>query len=253
MSEPISQSLQNPVVEAVVDLECDLPPGFQLAALEAPAREVFSERYPVCRTQFLQQHTLETKSEAGVQYSVKHGIQAFQFHSTDEKEIVQVRNTGYSFNRLAPYDSLSAYLPEVERTWRLFTALVRPEQVRTVRLRHLNRLPLPSPAGRVNLDEYFRVAPHLPDEENLTFTGFLNQHTAVEAGTGHVVNTVLTTQPPEKGTLPVIFDNCVEAHVAVEPENWPWILEKIVALRALSYRIFTNTLTPKCLSQFQLP
>lgn len=253
MNETPPQLPQNPVIEAVLDIECDMPPGFQLPALEAAARQAYGDRYPVSRTQFLQEHRIETKPEAAVQYSVRHGIQAFQFLTADEKEIVQVRGAGYSFNRLAPYDNLKAYLPEMERTWRLFAALVRPEQVRTVRLRHINRIPLPSPAGRVNLDEYFRVAPHLPDEESLIFTGFLNQHTAVEAGTGHVVNIVLTTQPPEGGALPVIFDNCVEAHGAAEPENWPWILEKIEALRTLSYRIFTNTLTPKCLSQFQLP
>lgn len=253
MNDSASIRPQNPVIEVVVDIECDMPPGFQLASLEAAAQQSFGDRYPVRRTQHLQEHRIETQPGSPVQYSMLHGIQAFQFLTADEKEIVQVRAAGFSFNRLAPYESLDACLPEMERTWRLFTGLAGPQQVRLIRLRHINRIPLPLTGGRVQLNDYFRVCPHLPDEDNLTFTGFLNQHTAVEAGTGHVVNIVLSTQPPDQGALPIIFDNCVEAAGAVEPENWPWILGKIRALRELSYRLFTNTLTPSCLNLFRQP
>jgi uncharacterized protein (TIGR04255 family) len=133
----------------------------------------------------------------------------------------------------------------------LFIELASPVQIRVIRLRYINRILLPMVEGGVLLDDYLRVAPHLPDEKSLTFVGFLNQHAAVEIETGHHVNIVLTAQSPEGDKLPVIFDNCVAAAQDREPQDWPWILGKIQALRALKNRIFRNTLTEKCLNLFQ--
>ena len=183
--------------------------------------------------------------------SVKNGVQALQFLQDDEKQLVQVRVQGFSFNRLAPYTSLDDYLPEIERTWNLYVDLVKPVQVRQIRVRYINRILLPMVEKGVDLDHYFTVAPHLPDEDNLVFIGFLNQHAAIEVGTGNQVNMVLTAQPPENNMLPDIFDNGVVDSSPCEAENWPRILAKILALRDLKNRVFRKTLTEPCLSLFQ--
>jgi uncharacterized protein (TIGR04255 family) len=185
------------------------------------------------------------------QLSIRHGIQAFQFLHADEKQLVQVRAQGFSFNRLAPYTSLDDYLPEIKRTWQLFVGLASPVKTRAVQLRYINRILLPTVAGRVELSDYLKIGPRLPDEEKLMFVGFLNQHAAVETDTGNQANIVLTTQPQEKDKLPVIFDNCVRSAGTAEPEDWPWILARILSLRALKNRIFGNTLTERCLNLFR--
>ena len=251
MSEPEVNFPKAPIVEAVLDIECDMPPGQKIAALEGPARDVFRDCYPKFRVQFLQEHLIESKPDQQPQMSVRQDIQALQFLTEDEKQLVQVRTQGFAFNRLAPYGSLDDYLPEIERTWRLFLELASPVQVRVIRLRYINRIPLPLSGGRVQLNDYLHVAPHLPDEKALTFTGFLNQHSAIEAETGHQVNLVLTTQPADGENLPLIFDNCVSSEESAEPDNWLWILTKIQALRALKNRIFRNTLTEQCQNLFQ--
>ena len=105
--------------------------------------------------------------------------------------------------------------------------------------------------GHVDLSEYLKNSPQVPDEEKLIFQGFLYQQVAVEKGTGFEVNMVLTTQVPEDDRLPLIFDNCVAAVGSEEPENWAWILDKIQSLRGLKNRIFENMLTEKCLNLFQ--
>ena len=75
--------------------------------------------------------------------SIKHGVQALQFLQDDERQLVQVRVQGFSFNRLAPYTSLDDYLPEIKRTWGLYVDLVKPVQVRQIRVRYINRILLP--------------------------------------------------------------------------------------------------------------
>lgn len=243
--------LNPPIVEAVLDIECDLPPGQQLEALEEPARKALGDRYPKFHPQVFQEHLIEAKPEAPPKVSIRQGLQALQFLQDDEKQLVQVRVQGYSFNRLAPYTSLDDYLPEIERTWRVYLDLAKPVQIRLIRLRYINRILLPTVAGRVQLDDYFNIAPRLPEEEKLTLIGFLNQHTAEEVETGNQVNIILTAQSPEGERLPVIFDNAVAAPKPGEPEDWSWISSEIQVLRNLKNRIFRSALTKTCLDLFQ--
>lgn len=140
MSERDSKLANPPIIEAVLDLDCDMPPSQDIAALETPARESFRDHYPTFRTQLLQGFRIEQPPDAEPRLSAQRGIQAFQFLQEDEKQLVQVRAHGFSFNRLAPYTSLGDYLPEIERTWRLFVGFVSPVQVRLIRLRYINRI-----------------------------------------------------------------------------------------------------------------
>lgn len=241
-----------PIVEAVLDIDCDMPPGQDLPALEAPARDAFRDRYPTFRTRFLHEGHIELHGgETAPKVSAKVGIQALQCLQNDEKQLVQLRTQGFSFNRLAPYSTLDNYLPEIERTWRLFVNLASPIQIRVVRLRYINRIELPLTQGRIELGDYLKVSPQLPDDAGLSFAGFFNQHAAVEEGTGNTVNIILATQPPQDGAVPIIFDITAATAGAAEPGDWDWILERIRLLRALKNRVFWNTLTDRCLNLFQ--
>ncbi len=251
MDKPNFKLPNAPIVEAVLDIECDLKPGQQLADLEGPAREIFRESYPKFRQNFFHEHQIEQKQDAPLEVLSRQGLQALQFLNNDEKQLIQVRRQGYSFNRLAPYSGLDDYLPEIERTWRLYVKLVHPVQVRLIRLRYINRILLPMEEGRVNLDDFFRTAPHLPEEDSLDFVGFLNQHAAVEKGTGNQVNIILATQPDDGDKLPVIFDNTVVAQRSGEPGDWTFVLATISMLRELKNRIFKEALTGRCLDLFQ--
>jgi uncharacterized protein (TIGR04255 family) len=240
-----------PIVEAVVDIECDMPPKFDLIALEDAAKKAYQDKYPLAQTQLVEEHQIEQRQNEPTNHSLKRGIQALQFRQEDNKQLIQVRTQGYSFNRLAPYSTLDDYLVEIERTWKLFVGLAAPVQVRAVRLRYINRMFLPLKDGKLETTDYLRISPQLPDESNLTFVGFLNQHSAVETGTGNQANIVLAAQLPEKEMLPVIFDIGVNHLENGEVENWPWILENILSLRSLKNRIFENTLTESCLNLYR--
>lgn len=241
-----------PIVEAVVDIDCDMPPQHDLAALEAPAREVFRNPYPTCQPVFSHEGQIELYGgEVLPEVSGTIRIHALRFLQEDEKQLVQVRTQGFSFNRLAPYSNLDDYLPEIARTWRLFVNLASPTQVRVVRLRYINRIDLPLTEGRIELGEYLRVGPQLPDGAGLSFAGFLNQHTAVEEGTGSTVSIILATQQPQTGILPIVFDITAGRPATAEPDDWNGIADSIQSLRRLKNRVFWNTLTDKCLNLFQ--
>lgn len=252
MTEPIFKLKNPPIIEAVLDIDCDLPPNLKVATLETRARKEFKKSYPKFQQQFIQQHEIKKEPNEPPKVSVKDvGVQALQFLKNDGKQLIQFRTQGFSFNRLSPYTSLDDYLPQIKSAWTAYVKLASPVQVRLIRLRYINRILLPFVNEKVELEEYFRTGPRVADAARLTLLGFLSQYSAVDAETGNQINSVLTAQAPEGDKLPIIFDNSAMALEIGDPENWTWIRSKIVELRQLKNHIFSSTLTETCLNQFQ--
>lgn len=242
-----------PIVEVVLDIDCDFRPSFDLTEIEGSLRDALRETYPKLRQQLVQEHTIEA-TEAEAKHAVRHTRQALQFLTEDEKQLVQARIGGFSFNRLAPYSTLDDYMAEIERTWSIFMRLAKPVTIRRVSLRTINRLVFPlEENGSVELDHYLKNVPKLPDEDGMEGTGFLSQYSAIEKGTRNSLTVVLTTQPGDAKDYPVIFDINVSAdEVSVaEPSDWLGITKIIESLRCLKNRVFKNTITQQCLSLYQ--
>lgn len=251
MSE-VNLSFPNPpIVEAVVDVDCDLPTAFNLVDLEGPAQAAFRDSYPKMRKQHLHEFSVAMNAGEPTDQSTRHGLQALQFLHDDEKQLVQVRASGYSFNRLAPYLGFGVCLPEIQRTWEIYFSLVCPIKIRAVRVRYINRIRLPLENGRVDLDEYFKNGPRVAEGAGLNLAGFLNQYRAIESRTGYAVATVLTAESVVGDILPVIFDNMAWANVDIEPDDWPSFKAVLQGLQDLKNRVFRSTLGDKCLSLFQ--
>ena len=241
-----------PIIEVVLDIDCDPPPGLDLRGLEARAREVLCERYPEVRPVYWDEHRIEASADGTSKVSTaRRGLQALQFLQQDGQQIVQVRNQGYSFNRLVPYEGLDRYLSEIERTWGLYCGLVSPVVVRVIRLRTINRILLPFADGHVPWGDYLKLAPNLAVLHPMNVGGFATHATGMEPGTGNEMNLMLTTQPVEGGRLPVILDIGVAASVEMDPPGWDGIECRIKSLRVLKNRLFVDSLTEKCLNLFQ--
>lgn len=239
-----------PTVEAILDIDCSIPPAFDLEKSEKHIRDLMRDSYPEIRHQYFQEHQITQDQDQSPKMQVNRGLQALQFVSKDKKQLAQFRSVGYSFNRLSPYSSLDKYLPEIKRTWELYSGFVKPVQIRKIGLRTINRILIPLTEGGCDIDKYLKTGPKLPGEDELIFTGFLNHHTAVEKESGNRLSIVLTTQNPEESALPVILD--IDAFLPCEFDPLPWsnILDIILALRGLKNRVFSNTLTETCLSQY---
>jgi uncharacterized protein (TIGR04255 family) len=261
-----------PIVEAVLDIDCEFLPNFQLREAEPAVRTLFEPTYPTFRPLFAHQLRVQVGATDNIP-APQIDIQAYQFLREEGRQLVQARQGGFSFNRLAPYSSLDDYLPEIERTWRLYLSLIPIAKVRAVRLRYINRLLLPNTEeGKVNLDVYLKIGPRSPDEKVLLLTGFTTQVSALETETGELVNLVLVAEPHAKDHLPVILDNTAARDIAVtrgiaaegrltviedallaalEKGEWGQISSTIASLRRLKNRVFVNTLTPECLKMYE--
>lgn len=242
-----------PIIEAVVDIHCDLPPGTDLAQLQERAKQMFGPGYPKARRQITEQHRFRAAEDDLPEVAVRQQVSGLQFLAEDEKQLVQVRQEGYSFNRLAPYRSLDDYLPEIERSWTVFRELMRPVRIRAIGLRFINRILLPTIGGQVELNDYLRAGPRLADEATLELTGFVNQYSAFDLETENRVNIALVMESLVGDKLPIIFDiEAVDIRARLA-EDWDGVREAILSLRRLKNRMFERTLTESCLNLFRLP
>lgn len=247
-----NKCLKNPpIIEAVLDIDCDMPPDFSVQGNIDVALNLFKDRYPKSRKRVLQQQKFTQKlgETVAVEPSITE-VHAVQMLQGDEKQIVQVRNQGYSFNRLAPYSGLDDYLPEIERTWLIFQDAFKPVQIRRVSLRFINQIFLPFADGEnLDLDLYLKNGPRLADDSRMIFADFLNQHHILEKETGNQAKIILASQPALKNRLPLILD--IEAsRVAVLEPQWNLVADVITSLRSLKNHIFSNTLSDKCITLF---
>jgi uncharacterized protein (TIGR04255 family) len=249
---------RSPIIEAVVDIDCDLPADVDLADLEREVRERFSERYPGFRRIFRPNGHQLVSAGAPQQLDVRAATDAFQLLSEDEPQLVQVRRSGYSFNRFRPYKDLDDYLPEIERTWKIFVALLSPLAVRRIGLRFINRIDLPPVEEIVDLGEYLNLGSRLPEDVSLKFTSVLNEYSAVEDISENEVKVrfVIREQdlpPPwrRETPLPVILDIAGSRRGSADPQVWENISATIQSLRRMGNAIFRSSLTERCLNLFR--
>lgn len=238
-----------PIIEAVVDIDCDLPPTLDMAGLREAIEEALSARYPKFRQQMIQEHLFTKEGDAPPEFRVSQGLGAMQFVSDDEKQLVQFRTTGFSFNRLAPYGGLDDYLPEIAEGWQLFRSLAKPVVIRKVGIRMINRIFLPLTDGQLNFADYLLNPPLLPAPPGeLGFLGFFEQHMAADPATGDRANIVRTTEAITDSRMPLILDIDVFRLCETDPSDWNEIKSALASLRNLKNRIFNHTLTPQCLN-----
>lgn len=242
-----------PVVEAILDIDCDLPPGFDLEKIKDSAKELFSKSYPVGKKAFVQTHQIEARTEPDPVYSFAQELNALQFLKENGEQLVQVRSIGFSFNRLAPYSSLSEYFPEIEQAWKQFCEFASPIETRRIALRYINRILIPNrESGKIQLDDYISVGHKIPCENRITLTSFLNQFSGIDSKTNHQVSMVITNQDAGPEGLPVILDICVSDSFRINPDNWEQIRAQIHSLRDLKNLVFEETITDQCRTLFQV-
>lgn len=243
-----------PIIEAVVDIDCDLPPDLDFQQVEKTATQRFQAQYPIFRKSFIHGHSMEQSSAQELVLNIQQGLNALQFRTEDKKQLIQFRTLGFSFNRLAPYGSLDDYLPEIQARWRDFRDIMRPIKLKKVGLRYINRIVMPRENEGVELDHFLKVSPQLPNCKDqgfdLNLGGFIQQFWTVDPATRLRANISLATEALQPQGLPIILDiDTFSPEDAIIPE-WENLYTKILTLRRLKNSIFRNLLTDKCLTLF---
>ncbi len=247
---PTRQLTNPPIIEAVFDFDCDLRPEWSIAACAEEAKAAFSLGYPKLRIKHFHEQMIEDWVSSAPRVSYAQGIQALQFLQEDERQVVQVRAEGFTFNCLAPYPGFAAIVAELERRWHQYAALAKPVEVQQIRLRYINRIPLPIGQDDLHISDWIVGVSALPTGAGLIPQRFVSQHVAVDS-LGHEVTVVVANQAREGDKLAVVLDLTAKAEGPCDPTDWPRLRQKLEALRQVKNRVFDGMLTERCRELFQ--
>lgn len=241
------QLARAPIVEAVIDFNCELGSQFEVASVESAAREAFSGEYPTEEKQWVQEIRVESHGEETTQTHTA-TLNALRFRSSEANQLVQVRRQGFSFNRLSPYTSLDDYMEQVEGLWNAFRSIVPVETVNQVSLRYINHIdPQIATASTWELSDYFTIGRSNAWNESVLINSFFMNY----AGRSNRYDANFQALLAPNVSSGVVLDITVYKDLRIEPANWEALVEAIKVLRQFKNELFKEAITEKCLQLFQ--
>lgn len=191
-----------PITEAVVDLQADLPSDVSEDTLVA-LHETLKTEFPQSNRRMLRNFTMEFTGEP--KSSVSESLNGLQLLDELGTRVMQARLDGFSFSRLAPFDSWEDLASDARRLWAAYREHVRPVRVRRAAVRYINRIDLPLPIHEVR--DFLPLIPPLPAEIPNELIGFFFQLrvAASAAGVNVIINHALVP-PTRPGVASFILD-----------------------------------------------
>jgi uncharacterized protein (TIGR04255 family) len=238
-----------PITEALIDIRAELPSDITISDLEK-LHEKIESCYPKKRMRQRWEADIKfTKQEGARAESKNVGPDGYLFESADDRQIVQYRLDGFTFNRLRPYKNWETMRSEAKQLWDLWVEGVKPLLVTRLALRYINSIDIPEKP--FSLEEYFTAPPRVPAGLSSILEGFLSRIVIGFPETASKAILTQAIQPPKSPNVAsILLDSDVYREVRLPgnaPEIWP-ILED---LRHLKNEIFDKSLTEKTKERFR--
>ena len=156
----IKRHLDNaPIREALIDIRC--PP---VASLDTVAQFASSLVKPGDQIADLWEATMEVKLEQGQQLpptsSHTASLTGKRIDFADRRDVVQLKTTGCTYSRLAPYETWEAMTGQAFEVWGDFVKAVPFEAVERIAVRYVNSIQLPLPI--LDFATYLTCPPVIP-------------------------------------------------------------------------------------------
>ena len=236
-----------PIVEAIFDIQMELPQGVGIAELETFCK-TFVSAYPEKKARRKFASKFEIKNEEPSAEAFNLGIAGILNWSPDHKQALQVRLDGFSFSRLKPYEKWGIHFAEFLKYLRLYCEKISPVQVKRVATRFINVIELPRESG--NWGEYFINAARA-SISNVLVTNFFDRveftfpSSNVKATVTHAI-----MESNDPLNLPVVLD--IETFVDINTKPDLAMIEKLFHnLRETKNQIFRESLTDKAKELFK--
>lgn len=233
---PYPHLSQAPIREAVLDFRvqvADDEPGGRLEDLRAELASRYPNQMPIHRF-----HGEIRFDEAGVaateQAARRNG---YRLDRADGMCVVQVRQDGFTFSRLRPYESWDAMIREAWPVWERYVAVLKPRGASRIATRFINVLPVtPGP-----LDRLLTTPPQLPDELSPILTSFVFRYvTEPTAGIASIVS-LATEDESEVPSLILDIDCFARGDFSVTTGGMNRMRELLQQLRERKNSVFFST------------
>jgi len=237
-----------PITEALVDIRCKLPKGFNVDQFKSLGLRIKGD-YPKEKTMRFFETRIDLKDyEKSVTMGDK--INGYRYESSSGTKIVQLREDGFTFNRLKPYEKWEEVKNEALRLWNYYKELVKPEFIKRIELRYINNLNIPMPIN--DFRDYLTCPPEVPEGLPQGISSFFYRVVipAPDTRITAIITQALESKVDFKDHLPIILDIDV---YKITPDGFleEDVLAILEKLRNFKNQIFFNSITPKLLEIYK--
>ena len=234
-----------PIREALIDFRVNLGTSPVPEAFEELARSLeggFPTQDPI--HQFHGQ--IRFDPDGVVAEQPQGGLHGHRLVSADGLDVAQLRYDGFTFSRLAPYESWAQMLDDAWPVWERYVTDLRPAGIGRIATRFINCIEVP-PHGR--LDKVLTAPPQIPAGWPSECSAFLFRY-VLQATEGITANVSFATEAGAKGLASLILDiDCYKLsdfHTSGET-----IKETLEDLRRVKNRVFFESLTAEILESYK--
>ena len=242
MQQAVRHYSRAPITEAILDLKVILPDNFPIEKfLEIHAR--IRDRFPTSEPIHVGSFAIQAGPEIQVDASRQHS--GFLFRSKDGLRIFQATLQGFTFNRLAPYDSWEEFSDDARNLWEIYKDICKPTFVTRAAVRYINRIDIPV-EGPIKLQDYLKTAPEIASglsQKNLSSFFMQLQIPQEDLNCMLVINETLAL-PPSPGFISLIFDIDLfrqQAWQSDDEDIWNFLTQ----LRERKNQVFRESITEK--------
>ena len=237
-----------PITEAIIDLRVEARDDIEIQELDMVGDGVEKD-YPKRESLFQSVTTIQIKPGVPTTAPTEQQQIGFRFITEDEGYIWQSRRNGFTFSRLAPYETWASLRDEARRNWTLYREQARPQAIRRLAVRYINRIDISSRC--VELKDYFRTFPEVSPELQEPLSGFLMQLRMPERELKGQVLINQTIIPSEReGVVSVVLDIDLFRDTDV-PDDEGEIWEVFEKLHDRKNEIFEACITNKARELFE--
>lgn len=177
------------------------------------------------------------------------GIRGVVFANRESGSIVQCKEDGFTFNRLAPYPGWESFSDEARGAWRIFRSCVAPLSPKRLAVRFINRIELEMHTRQ--FEEYLLAPPQIPSGLPNSVSEFLSRLVVpVDSGRCLVAVTQFLERVPNPRNVAYVLDVECSTLEFYDPSS-DWFERELGELRALKNGAFFGSLTESALSPFQ--
>ena len=237
-----------PITEALIDFRVELPQGFDNDKFEQLAASL-EPQFPKKTQQRVLRAHFEFKEGPAKTRAQELPHRGLTLKTEREREMIQLRVDGFTFNRLKPYTSWEKIFPRAYRFWKKYLDCVEPVGVTRLATRYINALDVPIP--KTTFFEYLEAPPRLPQGVPNVISGFLTRVVLEDPASGASANLIQALQPasePEHVRIIVDIDvykvGAFDSHEELTRSTFEQLHE-------LKNRIFFSSITEKAASLFE--
>lgn len=236
-----------PINEALIDIRIKSAGNAKLDVLRSIHESIRTD-YPKSKERKRFEGFIELSDEQVKQEGAFKGIDGYLYSSEDDKQTVQARLDGFTFNRVKPYGKWEDLRDEAKKLWEVYERAIRPELITRVALRYINQLEIPLPIS--DFADYLVSPPVVPQGLPQGVSSFLTRIVLKEPATDAtvIIHQALESVLPS-GIAPIILDIDVFRQITSGLEqNEAWTL--LEQMRHVKNKVFFESVTEKTLELF---